>query len=331
MKITYWAFKVPLTLFLISCLCSTALAQYQAPAIRALLSVFAELFSVSLPLRASGRTAAKISVSSSKVVLNVEREVGRSGLKISAAIPLSDFQATAKAAYVSLNGKEPPARFDEKSGIFIVVVHKGERTVFVVNADPICVANIAEPALFTISISGRYVEVPVSRSVSDIVFGTSKEACDSIRRDLDSKKVVEPLAPTREISEPTSLQELIQNIPMDARAGLFVGQWRNENRATEGITRLRISQRLDNLILEGWGSCSPTDCVWGSFAEVTTVNASNLRFKTVWRLDYADKEFSFRLLSRSRLEVITRTVFKDNSGRSSSTSLDYLERTAYSQ
>jgi hypothetical protein len=68
----------------LSCMATNEIfAQYQVGVARALLSVFAELLSVSVPLKSAGRTVAKISVSAAKVSLNVEREIGKSGVKVS--------------------------------------------------------------------------------------------------------------------------------------------------------------------------------------------------------------------------------------------------------
>jgi MORN repeat len=115
-------------------------------------------------------------------------------------------------------------------------VYNGERTVFVSNADPICIANISEPALFTVSLSGRFIEVPVSKAVSDVVFGTSKDACDSISRDLESRKLEQASTPTAREIQPappnpsqreTSTTCAVYVTPNSRQVGDYSGECRN--------------------------------------------------------------------------------------------------------
>lgn len=160
------------------------------------LSLLTEFFTVSLPLLRAGRTTASITATTSRVLLKLDREVGKTGIKISTSVPLGDFQALARATYAAQNGKTSTAKFDESSGIFIIVVHRGERTVFVSDAEQLCVANIAEPTLITVSLKGRYIEVPVSTEATDVMFGSSKADCEAIGRQIDRSKA-QMAAPNR--------------------------------------------------------------------------------------------------------------------------------------
>jgi hypothetical protein len=40
----------------------------------------------------------------------------------------------------------------------------------------------------------------------------------------------------------------------------YVGEWRNENPQTNGITKVEITNRLGELAIHAWGRCHPTDC-----------------------------------------------------------------------
>jgi hypothetical protein len=164
-------------------------AQYSTVATR-LLSIISEFFTVSLPLLRTGRTAATISANAGKVSMKIDREL-KSGVKIGLNIPLTDFQAIARATYISLNGKNPSSEFDEKSGVFVIVVHNNERTVFVTQAETICVANTVEPTLISVSFSSRHIEIPVSTSVTDVMFGSNKSECEAIGRQIDQQKLLQ--------------------------------------------------------------------------------------------------------------------------------------------
>ena len=44
-----------------------------------------------------------------------------------------------------------------------------------------------------------------------------------------------------------------------AQLSAFQGNWRNNDPATQGVTRLQI-QTSPNVTVHAWGKCSPTDC-----------------------------------------------------------------------
>ncbi|MBI3243658.1 MAG: hypothetical protein HYZ49_15345 [Chloroflexi bacterium] len=53
--------------------------------------------------------------------------------------------------------------------------------------------------------------------------------------------------------------------PLGAAASDFAGNWYNNDPATSGVTQLVISATSSNQIMvSGWGRCTPTDCVWGT-------------------------------------------------------------------
>ena len=189
-------------------ICVFANAQYQISAVRTLLSVFSEFISVSLPLKKVGRSTATISASVGQISLKLEKEVGKSGIKISTTVPLDDFQAIANAMYLAEYGRKPLAKFDETSGIFIVVTHNNQRSVFVSDADPICIANLAEVTVFTVSLRNRYVEVPVSTAVSDVIFGGTADACKSIQSEIENRRFHANFSTRRQGKEQTSNREV---------------------------------------------------------------------------------------------------------------------------
>ena len=68
-------------------------------------------------------------------------------------------------------------------------------------------------------------------------------------------------------------------IPLGSRASHYAGNWYNNNVNTSGITQLNVTATSTNAIsVQGWGSCSPTDCVWGTGSGTvsgTTITVSN--------------------------------------------------------
>ena len=68
-------------------------------------------------------------------------------------------------------------------------------------------------------------------------------------------------------------------IPLGSRASHYAGNWFNDDVNTGGITQLKITATSTNAIsVQGWGSCSPTDCVWGTGTGTvsgTTITVNN--------------------------------------------------------
>ncbi len=108
----------------------------------------------------------------------------------------------------------------------------------------------------------------------------------------------------------------------------FVGNWVNVDSDTRGITRLNIASGSGSPTIEGFGSCSPTDCKWGSTAlNLLAHNVSDDNFEwgiAVWDFGFAELTLTLRL-EGDQLVAESFDVFKDNSGRSNYRAL-YLFR-----
>jgi hypothetical protein len=50
--------------------------------------------------------------------------------------------------------------------------------------------------------------------------------------------------------------------PPSSEAEKFIGTWVNVDENTEHITKIRISETGNNLLVEEWGKCYPDDCYW---------------------------------------------------------------------
>jgi hypothetical protein len=90
----------------------------------------------------------------------------------------------------------------------------------------------------------------------------------------------------------------------------FLCDWRNTDPDTGGTTRVDIYQQYDQVMVHGYGKCTPTDCDWGT-------TSAYLEGSTL----FAEFEFSF-LVTRmamtreeDRLRVYSVNTFTDGSGR----------------
>ena len=122
--------------------------------------------------------------------------------------------------------------------------------------------------------------------------------------------------------QPSSSMPMTQTLPQPsmlptpphALADSFVGKWFNENPQTDGITRVEIRRRLNDLIIHMWGQCHPTECDWGEL--ITDIsNVDDGVISITWEPGFAIKRQELTLTSDKRLQVITHTHFIDNSGR----------------
>jgi TonB family protein len=160
------------------------------PTARPMLLLVEKFASFTLPIYKKGRTAANFALSGGKFVLKLEQEVTKSGIKVGATVPLFTFQDIAAVAYkLTHNGDAPEGTFDEKNGIFIIVVHNGERTIFVSEQNKICVANVIESKLIRIDMNARAVFIPVSKENTEVMFGASDEECDGIDAEIKNRKI----------------------------------------------------------------------------------------------------------------------------------------------
>jgi hypothetical protein len=102
----------------------------------------------------------------------------------------------------------------------------------------------------------------------------------------------------------------------------FEGSWTNVDANTRGITKLDIAVMGTNAKVQGWGSCLPTDCDWGTVQAQAFAPgvSSNLLSGADTVIAVFDAGFSETTLvikpAGNRLKVDSYDRFKDNSGRS---------------
>lgn len=116
----------------------------------------------------------------------------------------------------------------------------------------------------------------------------------------------------------------------------LTGQWVNKSSRLVKIIIKKNS--LNDLSINVFGKCHPTDCVWGN-VPLTTYGTSIMDKKmvyglAVWKMHRAnwhpntfiDTTMTIKKLNTNEIRVTTFTVFKDNSGRSNYVSNDTLKR-----
>ncbi|QSJ16545.1 hypothetical protein JYQ62_33350 [Nostoc sp. UHCC 0702] len=118
--------------------------------------------------------------------------------------------------------------------------------------------------------------------------------------------------------------------PAMAAPADFIGTWVNKDANTRGVTRLVVTSAGGNqLKIQVFGQCHPTDCDWGTTSLITyglNVQDSDHKYATA---DY-NKGFanSFLTFSATGKEVMLQgyTQFLDNSGRQNYYSREYFQR-----
>lgn len=102
----------------------------------------------------------------------------------------------------------------------------------------------------------------------------------------------------------------------------FDGSWTNVDTNTRGITKLDIAVMGTNAKVQGWGSCHPTDCDWGTvqgqaFASGVSSDILSGADTIIAVFDAGFSETTLVIkLAGNGLKVDTYDRFKDNSGRS---------------
>ena len=121
-------------------------------------------------------------------------------------------------------------------------------------------------------------------------------------------------------------------LPAQASIDDFLGTWNNSDTNTRGITKIIVSRAGDDVSMQVFGSCSPTDCDWGMIAAhvmgpgVSADNMANANsVVAVYDQNFADKIIILQP-SFGGLQAQALTHFKDGSGRSDYSSTDQFIR-----
>ncbi len=115
------------------------------------------------------------------------------------------------------------------------------------------------------------------------------------------------------------MYDVLKIQPYEDVGEVLLGGWVNEDVDTRGMTKLGVSIDGDGVEANGWGSCSPTDCDWGS-TDVNLLGGSisdnTYEFATAkWDHGFSTTFLTSRL-EDGELKVEKYTVFQDGSDRS---------------
>lgn len=122
-----------------------------------------------------------------------------------------------------------------------------------------------------------------------------------------------------------------------ATIGQFVGNWKNTDPNTSGITRLEIKASGSQVTLHAWGKCHPEDCDWGEVSATayapnvsSNVTQTANALSAVFNTSFSQTTVIIRPVGRNlRAEVFTR--FTDQSNRSDYNMIYSFERFRPSQ
>ena len=110
-------------------------------------------------------------------------------------------------------------------------------------------------------------------------------------------------APAPEATEPTP------GIPavVSQERPWYIGDWKNDDSETRGVTRFSIARAPDGLTLHAWGKCSPVDCDW----KETAATVSNDVLSVLWDKGFASCAWRVSQESDGRLKVSEHIHFND--------------------
>lgn len=110
-------------------------------------------------------------------------------------------------------------------------------------------------------------------------------------------------APAPEPSEPTPG---VQAVASQERPW-YIGDWKNDDSETRGVTRFSIARAPDGLTLHAWGKCSPVDCDW----KETLATVSDDVLSVLWDKGFASCAWRVVQESDGRLKVSEHIHFTD--------------------
>jgi hypothetical protein len=123
--------------------------------------------------------------------------------------------------------------------------------------------------------------------------------------------------------EPSSPERSVPPQPGTFGLADYLGEWRNRDPKTRGITRLWIHNEGLTLQLQVWGSCHPADCDWGTtnataFAkDVGSRDATDIRsVEALFKTGFSESNVVMKLAEKATLTVEISTHFTDKSSRS---------------
>lgn len=102
----------------------------------------------------------------------------------------------------------------------------------------------------------------------------------------------------------------------------FIGDWRNVDTNTKGMTRLSVKKQGAKLSMQAWGQCHPKDCDWGTVPAYgygpnvsADLNATAQAVSAVFTPSHAQTLVIVHKARNNRIQAEVLTRFTDNSKR----------------
>ncbi len=102
----------------------------------------------------------------------------------------------------------------------------------------------------------------------------------------------------------------------------FNGLWVNEDDQTRGITKCNISYKNNRFVVQMWGSCQPQDCDMGERVSSELEKGID-KFDIIWSSDFSESTVTYEIID-GKLKLTNKRHYKDNSGRSDFTLIEYF-------
>jgi hypothetical protein len=105
-----------------------------------------------------------------------------------------------------------------------------------------------------------------------------------------------------------------------SNVGAFVGEWANDDAATNSETRIVIGASGGSFLVFGYGRCSEIECDWaagvGGPLHVPLSDGDDGRLDVHWDFGFKDTFQTITLTAPGRVTVVNFDHYKDDSGRS---------------
>jgi len=98
----------------------------------------------------------------------------------------------------------------------------------------------------------------------------------------------------------------VRNAPEPPK-NMFIGNWKNDNPQTRGITRLEVRQEGEAVLVHAWGACSPQDCDWG--AQPAAISAGSA--SVTWEQGFVLRKMTLTP-DAQLLRMSLDSVYRDN-------------------
>jgi len=117
------------------------------------------------------------------------------------------------------------------------------------------------------------------------------------------------------------------------QVGELIGDWKNIDPNTRGLTRVLITESGTDVVVHGWGRCHPADCDWTPVSGIVygrtvkdSLASTAHAISALSRSGFGETLIIAHLIALNQLQVETMTRFTDGSGRASYAQVETFTR-----